>query len=84
MNFCGISMRMDPSTLEINLSVIEFLLQHGADPYLKCSNTGKNSFELANAHCASDQVKSTLMNTNQVHYHPVIKDEDESAKKRRE
>lgn len=34
MNFCGISMRMDPNTLEINLSVIEFLLQHGADPYL--------------------------------------------------
>lgn len=36
MNFCGISMRMDPNTLEINLSVIKFLLQHGADPYLKC------------------------------------------------
>ena len=26
MNFCGISMRMDPSSLEINLSVIQFLL----------------------------------------------------------
>ena len=36
MNFCGISMRMDPRTLEINLSVIEFLLKHGADPHLKC------------------------------------------------
>mmetsp|Transcript_784 Transcript_784/g.1180 ORF Transcript_784/g.1180 Transcript_784/m.1180 type:complete len:189 (+) Transcript_784:209-775(+) len=26
MNFCGISMRMDPSSLEINLSLIQFLL----------------------------------------------------------
>jgi hypothetical protein len=26
MNYCGISMRMDPATLEVNLSVIEFLL----------------------------------------------------------
>lgn len=39
MNYCAISMRMDPATLEINLSVIEFLLQHGADPYLKCGNS---------------------------------------------
>ena len=54
MNFCGISMRMDPNTLEINLSVIEFLLQHGADPYLKCNSTKKNAFELASGHCASD------------------------------
>ena len=39
MNFCGISMRMDPNTLEINLSVIQFLLQHGADPYMKCGSS---------------------------------------------
>ena len=63
MNFCGISMKMDPSNLEINLSVIEFLLQHGADPYAKCEITDKTAFELANNHCASDQVKKLLLNT---------------------
>ena len=64
MNFCGIAMRLDPSSLEINLSVIQFLLQHGADPYLKCESTGKTSFELANSHCQSDQVKRILLETN--------------------
>ena len=72
MNFCGISMRMDPNTLEINLSVIQFLLQHGADPYMKCGSSEKNSFELANGHCAADQVKMLLLETNQIHFHPVI------------
>ena len=54
MNFCGISMRLDTATLEINLSVIEFLLQHGADPYKKCESTNKNAYELASTHCAAD------------------------------
>jgi len=75
MNFCGISMRMDPATLEINLNVIEFLLQHGADPYQKCESTNKNSYELASTHCAADQVKLLLMQTNQIHVHPVVKED---------
>lgn len=74
MNFCGISMKMGPSTLDINLSIIKFLLQHGADPYLKCGVTGKTSFELANNHCESNQVKLILLNTSQIHFHPVIEE----------
>ena len=33
MEQCGISMMLDPTMLEINLSVIQFLIEHGADPY---------------------------------------------------
>lgn len=65
-------MRMDPNTLEINMSVIQFLLQHGADPHLKCGRTNKNAFELATSHCAADQVKMLLMETDQLHFHPVV------------
>jgi ankyrin repeat protein len=44
MDFCGISMKLDKTMLEINLSVVKFLLEHGADPYIKCELTGMNSF----------------------------------------
>lgn len=40
MNFCGISMPLDPTMLDINLSVVRFLVENGADPYLKCQVTG--------------------------------------------
>lgn len=80
MNFSGIAMRLDSNSLDINLSVISFLLQHGADPYLKCEVTGKMSFELANSHCESDQVKRILLDTNQVYFHPVIEDEKRRKK----
>lgn len=37
MDFCGIKMRLSAEMLELNLSVITFLMEHGADPYLKCA-----------------------------------------------
>lgn len=39
MDFCGISMQLDPIQLEMNLDVIQFLLWHGADRNLKSKNS---------------------------------------------
>ena len=36
--------------------------------------TNKNSFELANSHCAADEVKKLLLNVLQMHHHPVVKE----------
>ena len=72
MEQCGISMMLDDTMLEINLAVIQFLVEHGADPYKPHQITGKNSFEQSNNHCAADQIKMTLMNTKRLHHHPVL------------
>jgi len=53
MNFCAISMKLDPVMLEMSLHVVKFLMMNGADPYQKCDATLKDSFELAANHCAS-------------------------------
>ena len=64
MNFCGISMRLDPVQLEMNLEVVQFLVEHGADKNIKSKTTPpQNSFELSNNHCASEQVKKILNET---------------------
>ena len=71
-------MKLDPMMLEVNLSVVKFLVENGADPYLKCVATGLNSFELANKHCESEKVKMILLNTKQIHFHPVLNEESKN------
>ena len=39
MEQCGVSMKLDPTMLQINLSVIQFLLEHGADPFKQHERT---------------------------------------------
>lgn len=46
-SFCAISMRLEPHMLEMNLEVVAFLLEHGADPSLKCQIAKKDCFQLA-------------------------------------
>lgn len=53
MTFCGISMNLDPVQLEMNLEVIKFLLDHGADRTLKSKTNGLTALELSANHCAS-------------------------------
>ena len=53
MNFCGISMNLDPVQLEMNLDVIRFLIEHGADKKIKCKTNNMDCFELALNHCAA-------------------------------
>ena len=57
MTFCGISMNLDAVQLEMNLEVIKFLLEHGADKGLKSKTNSMTAVELANNHCASAQIK---------------------------
>lgn len=68
MTFCGISMRLDPVQLEMNLDVIKFLCQHGADKGLKSRNCTSSfesmtALEMAHYHCSSELVKDLLLNT---------------------
>ena len=51
MSFCGISMNLDPVQLEMNLEVVKFLLEHGADKTLKSKTNGMTALELTNNHC---------------------------------
>jgi ankyrin repeat protein len=53
MSFCGMSMILDPVQLEMNLEVIKFLLEHGADKNLKSKTNGMTALELCSNHCAS-------------------------------
>lgn len=81
MNFCGISMKLDPVMLEVNLSVVKFLVENGADPYLACESNGQNSFEMANRHCEADKVKMILMDTKQINFHPVLNENKKEVKR---
>lgn len=56
-------MRLDPVQLEMNQEVVKFLLEHGADKYLKSKTNGMNAIELAENHCAKDNVKRLLSST---------------------
>lgn len=71
MQFCAITMRLDQRSLDVNMSVIKFLLEHGADPYAVCSLTHKNCFELAQSHSFSEKVIALLKGTKQIYFHTV-------------
>lgn len=64
MTFCGISMSLDPVQLEMNIDVIRFLCEHGADRTLvsrsPSSVEGLTALELSKYHCASKEVKDIL------------------------
>ena len=53
----------------MNLEVIRFLLEHGADRSLKAKTNGLTSQELAKNHCASEQVLDLLQSVNQVKFY---------------
>lgn len=71
MQFCALTMRLDQRNLDINLSAIKFMLEHGADPYMVCQLTNKNCFELAATHCFSEKVSNLLNTTKQIHFHTL-------------
>lgn len=53
----------------MNLEVIKFLLEHGADKNLKAKTNGLTALELANNHCSSDLVKELLNTTKKIFTH---------------
>ncbi len=59
----------------MNLEVIQFLIEHGADTTLKSKTRGKSALELCEAHCAKDKVKGILKEAQQLYYHPKLSKE---------
>lgn len=66
-------MNLDPVHLEMNLEVVQFLMEHGADKNMKSKTNNLNSIEMATNHCASSKVKKLLQETKQTYFHPVLK-----------
>jgi ankyrin repeat protein len=64
MQFCSVKMELDEREKRMNLEVIRFLLEHGADKNM-VSNKNKNAFQLAQKHSNRDAVLEVLQNTNQ-------------------
>ena len=56
---------------EVNLELIRFLLENGANRYL-INNKGKNAFELAVKHSNKDKVLEMLSNIEQVNFYTQI------------
>ena len=60
----------------MNLDVIKFLVEHGADKGLRSKAPsfaeGLTAYELSAVHCASAQVKQILTVTKQVYKHPKL------------
>ena len=50
----------------LNLEVIKFLLEHGADKNIR-SFKNKNAFDMANRHLNSEKVLLLLTTTNQIY-----------------
>jgi len=81
MSFCAISMKLDQAQLETNLIVIQFLMEHGANPNLKCESTKQDCFALSESHVASERVQEVMANTAQKYFHNVAPDPRDEYKK---
>ena len=72
MQFCSISIELSSFQAEVNLEVIKFLLEHGADPFKK-NGKGETAIELADRHNMKDEVKKLLKEVKQKYFHPIEK-----------
>lgn len=70
MQFCSIKIELTDVEKDVNLKVIVFLLEHGADKEIK-SKKGKTALMLAERHCNRDKVKEALLKTKCKHKHPL-------------
>ena len=69
MQFCGMSMELSPFQSEVNLEVVRFLLEHGADRSRK-NNKGETAWELAKRHSQRDDIRKMLNEIKQKYFHP--------------
>ena len=67
MQFCSIKFQLSSFEKGINLSVIRFLLEHGANRDLKNSQ-GSTAYDLAQDHCNSEEVRAVLLSVKQKHF----------------
>ena len=66
MKFCGLKMELSIREIVVNLEVIKFLLEHGADKKI-LSFKNKNAFDMANRHPNCEKVIELLKTTNQIY-----------------
>jgi len=69
MQFCGMSMELSAFQAEVNLEVVRFLLEHGADRNRK-NKKGETAFELARKHSQRDEIRKLLTEVKQKYFHP--------------
>lgn len=67
MQFCSVKMDLDDKEKRMNLEVIRFLLEHGADKSM-LSNKSKNAAQLAQKHSNKEAVLEVLEKTNQKYF----------------
>ena len=73
MDFCGITMSLNSVQVDMNLEVVKFLLQHGADKKMKCTSNNKSAVDMAQTHCAREKLIEILNKTTQIYFHPKAK-----------
>lgn len=69
MQFCSISIELSPFQSEVNLEVIQFLLEHGADRSKK-NVREETAWMLAGKHSQRDEVRRLLEEVKQKYFHP--------------
>lgn len=71
MQYCGIKFELSTKQKVLNLDVIRFLLQNGANPHLK-TKKGKSAFDFAKKHPLSHEVEAILNSTPQTFFYPSV------------
>ena len=70
MQFCSIKIELTELEKDLNLKVVAFLLEHGAEKEVK-SKKGKTAYMLAEKHCNKDKVRETLSKTKRKYKYPT-------------
>ncbi len=61
-------MILDEQEIKLNLEIIKFLLEHGADRTLQCIE-GKTAFEIVQEHQSRDKILDYLNNIKQIYFY---------------
>lgn len=69
MQFCSVSIELNPFQSETNLDVVKFLLEHGADQAMKNSK-GETAWTLSKNHVHEEQVRKLLKEVKRKYVHP--------------
>lgn len=71
MQFCEMGVELSSSQADINLEVVEFLLEHGADRNKKNKNN-ETAWDMASSNPRKDEIRKLLEETKQVYSHKDI------------
>eukprot|EP00831_Metopus_contortus_P070986 TRINITY_DN64923_c0_g1_i1.p1 TRINITY_DN64923_c0_g1~~TRINITY_DN64923_c0_g1_i1.p1 ORF type:complete len:223 (-),score=23.15 TRINITY_DN64923_c0_g1_i1:131-799(-) len=70
MQYCGLSMVLSSFENEVNIEVINFLLEHGADRTQK-NKKGETAWDLAHRSLRCSEIRLLLKNTHHKYIHPT-------------